>query len=113
GRVQRLERCAELVVEKGDAPLLVVHGNDDRDHAGEVTRRRRGSARLRSAANGGAALAGGGAGSRARAGASASRRGGAPRRRGGARALGGRPGGSRPAAVSELRDGGFRLAGGG
>ena len=32
GRVERLERGAELVVEECDAPLLVVHGHDDGDH---------------------------------------------------------------------------------
>jgi hypothetical protein len=29
---ERVERRAELVVQEGDAPLLVVDGDDDRDH---------------------------------------------------------------------------------
>ena len=33
GLVERVERRGQLVVEERDAPLLVVHGDDHRDHA--------------------------------------------------------------------------------
>ena len=38
GLAERLERRVELVVQQRDAPLLVVDGNDDRDHGREPTR---------------------------------------------------------------------------
>jgi hypothetical protein len=34
--VQRVERARELVVEQLDAPILVVDGNDDRDHGSSL-----------------------------------------------------------------------------
>ena len=46
---ERLQRRVELVEEQRDAPLLVVHGDDDGDHAREPTpaaRRRRRRARV-------------------------------------------------------------------
>ena len=36
GHVEGLEHRTELVIEQGDAPLLVVHRDDDGDHVGEV-----------------------------------------------------------------------------
>ena len=33
GLAERVERRGQLVVEERDAPLLVVHGDDHRDHA--------------------------------------------------------------------------------
>ena len=39
GRPSAVERGGELVVEQRDALLLVVHGDDDRDHAARVPAR--------------------------------------------------------------------------
>ena len=38
GLAARLERGVQLVVEEGDASLLVVNGDDDRDHGSEPSR---------------------------------------------------------------------------
>ena len=48
GSPERLERRLELLVEQGDAPLLVVHRDDDRDHAVEPSRAAAAAAAARS-----------------------------------------------------------------